>query len=224
MGIFLFCILTITDGLEQGICQICPTDHFCTASELNACPPGATSLVGSNSLGDCVNAQTTTTPTAQITESTVTFTASLQMTLAEFNSTVRDAYVNGVALALSIQVYDVAIGTVTEVVARRRLLTTSIEVETILTVPSSEAETMANLTTTDSLSVGLGPGIPVGDVSAPIIETVEEEAVMAVTSTPPPPDGSIGTDTTPPPEPEYVPPLDPPPPPVQGEWVTLDCE
>ena len=196
-------------GNEQGVCQLCPVDYYCLNTELNTCPPGTTSPLGSNSLGDCTTNQgapaTTTTPGPQTVElSTVTFTVTLQLTLAEFNSTVREAYIEGVATALSTQVSNVAIGAVTEVVARRRLLSTSIEVETVVTVPSTEAESLANATTAENLNAGLGPSIEVGDVSAPVVETVMST-------------------TTPPPSPPYVPPAAPPPPPIPSEWVSIGC-
>ena len=212
--------------------RICPVDHYCLNTVVNACPAGTTSVVGSNSFGDCTNVQgtpeptsTTTTPTTQTTDSTVTFTATLQMTLVEFNTTVREAYTTGVALAFSTQVSNVVIGTVTEVVTRRRLLATSIDVETIVTVPSTQAETLANSTTIETLGNELETvGIPVGDVSAPVVETVLPQTTSPPTTSPPttsPPTTSpVPVETTPTP---YVPPAVPPAAPYQGEWVDVGC-
>ena len=140
----------------------------------------------------------TTTPAPL--ESIVAFTVSLQITLAAFDDTMREAYIKGVATALGTQTSNVQIGSVTEVVQRRRLLTIAIEVETVVTVPAAESETLASSVTTESLSAELGPiGIPVGAVSIPVVETV-------VPSTP------------------YVPPTKPPPPPLPSdEWVQLGC-
>ena len=227
IGLFSFCVLTLVQVQAQGFCELCPVDHYCLNTVVNACPAGTTSLVGSNSLGDCTGTPepttTTTTPTTQTTDSTVTFIATLQMTLIEFNTTVREAYTTGVALAFSTQVSNVAIGTVTEFVTRRRLLSTYIEVETIVTVGSNEADSLANATTTESLSTELGPmGILVSDVSTPVVE----EVVEPTTATPPPsppPDGLTGPDNTPPPEPVYVPPVSPPEAPDPGEWIDISC-
>ena len=217
IGLFSFCILTLVQVQAQGFCEICPADHYCLNTVVNACPVGTTSPVGSNSLEDCTNVAT------QTTDSTVTFIATLQMTLIEFNTTVREAYTTGVALAFSTQVSNVAIGTVTEFVTRRRLLSTYIEVETIVTVGGNEAESLANSTTTESLAAELGPmGILVSGVSTPVVEEVVEPTVATPPPTPPP-DGLTDPDTTPPPEPPYVPPSAPPPAPDPGEWVPLDC-
>ena len=243
-GLFLFFVSTLLEVDAEGTCELCPVDHYCSPTKLNACPSTTTSLSGSESVGDCKNrdgtsystpgntpisnnnidgtsysnptsttttptaqipestvaftstptsmtttptaqipestaaftstpTSMTTTPTAQITESTVAFTVSLQVTLAEFDNTMREAYINGVATALSIQVSKVEIGAVNEVVSRRRLLTIAIEVETIVTVPVAESETLATSVTTESLSSELGPiGFPVGIVSTPVVQAV----------------------------------------------------
>ena len=226
LGLFLFFVSTLLEIDAEGTCELCPVDHYCFNMELNACPSGTTSLSGSDSLGDCKNIDGTPystpikTTTAQIPESTVAFTStptimtttpaplesivaftvSLQITLAAFDDTMREAYIKGVATALGTQTSNVQIGSVTEVVQRRRLLTIAIEVETVVTVPTAESETLASSVTTESLSAELGPiGIPVGAVSTPVIETV-------VPSTP------------------YVPPQKTPPPPLPtDEWVQLGC-
>jgi hypothetical protein len=94
------------------------------------------------------------------------------MTLDEFDTNVREAYITGVAQALSTQVSNVVIGSVTQAAVLRRLLTASIDVKTIVTVPRNEAESMATSITTEILSNELGPTIPVGGISTPVTAPV----------------------------------------------------
>jgi hypothetical protein len=110
-----------------------------------------------------------TTPAG--TTATVTFVATLQMTAAEFNSTQQILYKTGVAATLGVSIHAVVIGSVTEIVARRRLLATTIEVETIVTVPAEDAEAVSQAATSENLNTALeGGGIVVEEMSAPVVE------------------------------------------------------
>jgi hypothetical protein len=64
----------------------------------------------------------------------VTFTAMVAMSRAEFTADKQDAYVGGVAQALSVTPARVAIASITDQPARRRLLAAEVAVETTATV------------------------------------------------------------------------------------------
>jgi hypothetical protein len=64
----------------------------------------------------------------------VTFTATLAMPRAEFTGDKQDAYVAGVAQALSVAPVRVAIASITDESSRRRLLAASVAVSTEVTV------------------------------------------------------------------------------------------
>jgi hypothetical protein len=85
----------------------------------------------------------------------VTFTASIQMSAAQFDD-VSDVYIAGVADALNVTESDVNITRVEEVVTRRRLLGVSVLVETAVTVPAEEAESVASSVTPENLNSALG--------------------------------------------------------------------
>jgi hypothetical protein len=113
-GLFLFFVSTLLEVDAEGTCELCPVDHYCSPTKLNACPSTTTSLSGSESVGDCKNrdgtsystpgntpisnnnvdgtsysnpTSTTTTPTAQITESTVAFTSTPTSTPTSITTT-----------------------------------------------------------------------------------------------------------------------------------------
>jgi hypothetical protein len=86
--------------------------------------------------------------------STVIFTTTLSMSLAEFD-TKRVEYVTGMAQALSVSVDSVTIGLVTDVASARRLLATTISVETLVTVPSGNLQNIAAAATSDNMNNSL---------------------------------------------------------------------
>jgi hypothetical protein len=67
-------------------------------------------------------------------DAVVTFTATVNMSLAEFIADKQDAYVAGVAQALSVAPARVAIASITDQSSRRRLLAASVAVSTEVTV------------------------------------------------------------------------------------------
>ena len=104
-------------------CQFCPANSGSAAGRaLCYCSVDFTGVDGGpcDACSDCT--------------STVTFTATLAMTLDDFSTARRDAYVAGVAQALSLAASSVAIASVTEHLARRRLLAASLAVDTTVTV------------------------------------------------------------------------------------------
>jgi hypothetical protein len=64
----------------------------------------------------------------------VSFTATVSMSRAEFTADKQDAYVAGVAQALSVAPVRVAIASITDQSSRRRLLAASVAVSTEVTV------------------------------------------------------------------------------------------
>jgi hypothetical protein len=96
------------------------------------------------------------------------------MSRAEFVAeAVSAAYISGVATALSVAETDVSIDSVVEQSTgrRRKLLLTSVVVETSVIVSAEQAEAVAGRITTDNLNSALSSaGIVVGEVS--IILTV----------------------------------------------------
>jgi hypothetical protein len=106
--------------------------------------------------------------------SVVSFTVTLSMSLSEFDEVTRAIYVEGVAETLSLAESMVRIGTVSENSAARRLLASTIAVETIATVPSDRAESSAAAATFEKLNnVFTSSGISVGSVSDKIIVAAE---------------------------------------------------
>jgi hypothetical protein len=122
---------------------------------------------------------TTTTPTPGGRSDPVTkvvFKAKLLMSLTDFTPDIRNTYANGVAMALSVSVSTISIGSVVEIQGGRRLLATSIEVETIATIPSEIAESTASAVTTDNIHAQLASSsISVGSISEPALEVVIPE-------------------------------------------------
>jgi hypothetical protein len=109
------------------------------------------------------------------------------MSLVEFDSTKREQYVAGVAQVLSVPVSSVSIGTVTENVSRRRrrLLATTIDVETIVTVPSEDTGSVAAAATTENLNGELeSDGMTTDGVNEPDIQMVVATTPVVVTTTP----------------------------------------
>jgi hypothetical protein len=90
----------------------------------------------------------------------------LSMTITEFDTGTRALYLKGVAKTLSVQVSSIFIASVSERTASRRLLASTIAVETIATVPSDRATTAAASATFENLNrVFSSSGISVGSVS-----------------------------------------------------------
>jgi len=178
----------------EDVCELCPVNNYCTNRSIYACPENHVSLLGSEFLINCTSEPNWETSTALFTTtttpepsgmSTISFTTSLVMSLVEFDSTKRDEYRTGIAQALSIPVSSVTIGDVTETVVRRRLLsigrrilTTSIEVETIATVPSEDADSVSAAVTNEDINGALAS-------SGMAIESVTPPAVQEGVTTPP---------------------------------------
>jgi hypothetical protein len=109
-------------------CETCPANsESSTGSVLCYCSAGFTGIDGGpcEACSDCTSA--------------VTFTVTLAMSIADFGSSEREAYVNGVAEAVSVASSTVAIASVTEHFTRRRLLASTLEVETTVTVSQDKA-------------------------------------------------------------------------------------
>jgi hypothetical protein len=102
--------------------------------------------------------------------SVVSFMVTMAMTTTDFNLVVRDVYVTGVAQTLSTETSSVTIGSVTEKISHRRLLTTSIEVETIVMVSKDRASSVVEAATFENFSRAfMSSGISIGVVSEKIV-------------------------------------------------------
>jgi len=120
-------------------------------------------------VGDCVEAV-----------STITFWVKLQMSRAEFEvEATRAPYISGVATALGVAETSVSIVSVVEETTgrRRKLLLTSVAVETSVIVSAEQAETVADRITTDNLNSALSSaGLAVEEVSS--VSIVTESAAL----------------------------------------------
>ena len=105
-----------------------------------ACPSHSSSAAGSDELVDCACDAGYTGPDGGACEacsdcdSVITFTATLAMSREEFTGEKQDAYISGVARALSVVPSRVNIASIMDQSTRRRLLAASIAVLTIATV------------------------------------------------------------------------------------------
>lgn len=129
------------------------------------CPNGTTSLIGRTSI-DCV------TPDSI---STATFSTALGMQLIEFNSERRFVFVHDLAIALNVSTGNIV---TTSVIGhsnrRRRLLTESIEVETVVTILSLEEDILTEAASFDNLNTSLSDtGFPIDGVSVPFVVQVK---------------------------------------------------
>ena len=141
---------------------VCDADHFecntdsnhfeCKADsnhfECKACPLHSSSAPGSVVVRGCQCSAGHTGadggPCVACSDCTkvVTFTATLNTTLAAFTTAKRDAYVAGMAQALELPPSFVAIASA-EQLSRRRLLAASVAVETTVTVPEAKSAWVA---------------------------------------------------------------------------------
>ncbi|KAJ1494579.1 hypothetical protein T484DRAFT_1927105 [Baffinella frigidus] len=93
------------------------------------------------------------------------------MSAAQFGA-VRADYIAGVAVAFGRAESEVGIVSVVEVATRRRLLSVSVLVETAVTVPAEEAESVASSVTPDNLNSALGSrGMTVEEVTDVAVST-----------------------------------------------------
>jgi hypothetical protein len=211
--VLLGILYTVSPVIGGDVCELCPVNNYCTNMSIYACPENQFSRLGSEYLTNCTSGTSTTTttttpdfttstPTPVFTTSTptpvftttpepetpsvstVTFTATLLMSLAAFDSTKREAYVAGVAVALSLPTSSVTIGLVTENVARRRLLATTVDVETIVTVPSEDTGSVSTAVTPENLNSALEPaGMTTDGVSEPVVQAVVATTPVSIGET-----------------------------------------
>jgi hypothetical protein len=185
----LLTVLCMTASvLGEDVCKPCPIDNYCSNESMHTCPENQVSPMGSGFLLNCTNEVSvdssstplfSTTPGPALSMSTVSFTTTMTMSLATFDSTKREQYVVALAQALSTPVANVAIGLVTENVSRRRLLVTTIEVETTATVPAEDAESVSAAVTAENINGALAStGMAIDSVTPP-----EVQAVVATTPT-----------------------------------------
>jgi hypothetical protein len=155
-------------------CETCPVNSGSSSgSALCYCLTGFPGIDGGpcDACSDCTSA--------------VTFTATLAMTLTEFSTAKRDAYMNGVAKALSVVPSSVAIALVTEQFTRRRLLASNLLVTTTVTVPQEKASSVAIAATSENLNAALASSdISVGAVSARTVAAVPASSGDQSSTTP----------------------------------------
>jgi len=115
-----------SDSVWRRICATCPAHSSSAAgSQLTDCACDA-GYTGPDGWGPCV--------VCFDCDAVVTFTATVAISRAEFSADKQDAYVAGVAQALSVAPARVAIASITDQSSRRRLLAASVAVSTEVTV------------------------------------------------------------------------------------------
>ena len=128
------------NGTYAATAKAWPYAEWAESGSCAACPSHSSSAAGSDELADCACDAGYTGPNGEACtacsdcDSVVTFIAMLSMSDAEFIAEKQDAYVAGVAQALSVTPSRVAIESITEQSSRRRLLAASIAVSTRVTV------------------------------------------------------------------------------------------
>ena len=153
------CVSGYTAASDGGACSACEAGTYKTSAgsrSCEACPSHSTSAAGSDELEDCACGAGYLGPDGGACVvcfdcDSVTFTATLAMSRAEFTADKQGAYVAGVAQAVSVAPSRVAIASITDQSARRRLLAASIAVSTKVTVapaPLSAAPWLSSISQT----------------------------------------------------------------------------
>ena len=148
-------------------CRVCETGTFCDGADRYPCPVGMFSPFGSSDIDDCTCDADYTRAECS---STVSFTVSLAMTSAEFTTIKQGEYKESVATAIGIPETSVVIVSIVEIQALRRLLSSSIAVETSATVPGVNAQAVSNAASSGSITTQLASaGMTATGVSKPTI-------------------------------------------------------
>ena len=210
-------------GVEFDFCQDCAsnfycdgTSHFdCPTQDMGVqytygkqtyadcfCPYGYTTLYGQGPCVPCSNRTglnisklqwTSGVNCEELEMSKVTFTTTLNVPLAEFNSK-REEYVTGVAQALWVPLASVVIGQVSETTSVRRLLSTTITVVNTVTIPTDDAQVVSTAVTSNNLAVALtSRSMAVATVSTATVSPVSPVSTVLV---------QIVTDTADTPQPQ----------------------
>jgi hypothetical protein len=130
----------ISGGVACAACEAGTYKATAGSGSCVACPSFSISAAGSDEQADCACDAGYTGPDGGACvvcfdcDSVVTFTATVAISRAEFTADKQDAYVVGVAQALSVAPTRVAIVSITDQSSRRRLLAASVAVSTEVTV------------------------------------------------------------------------------------------
>ena len=150
-----------------------------TISEANA--------VTTTSLPDYESSTPIATDVITPTSSKITFVASLLVSSSTFTPDIQNKFKGGVAGILMVDISRISIASVKEVQAGRRLLATSIEVETVGVVPTENSQAASEGVTSENLNNELASsGISVGPVSQPVVEKESPESTAVETTSPTP--------------------------------------
>ena len=194
---------------ENGICKLCAANFYCTENSVTQCPDNSNSPAGSTLKSDCICKKgfpgppggECSEPIGVFSEKTVvSFKAAVAMSVAEFDSGKRASYISGVAQSLSVSIESVSIGSVTETISSRRLLATTIAIETIVTVsadepdPQAAADAITAAATQDNLNAALSSsGIELTAMEPVVVSTVVTVSCPAGTYKNNPGDGFVCT-------------------------------
>ena len=163
---------------SESACASCPINTILVISGTDNitycyCATGYGGVNGSVCGNDATNV--TTIEHTNVNMSTLKFTSTLNMEVIDFNQSQRKVYVAGVARALGIEPKRVIITTVRDTTwSSRRLLASTVVVETTVRVPKEQAITVAESATPANINTQLASsGITVEAVS--VVTITEEE-------------------------------------------------
>ena len=170
---------------KDGTCAICPENFYCDELTSTPCPKFSKSPAASSERADCVCNQGLVTLASgecepQFVVTRVHFRAAVAITTAQFDTAERNTYKSGVAQSLSVPVDTVTIGSVRGFqTTNRRLLSTSIAIETIITVvrhgrvdPETAADAIVQAATLSNLNAALDPhGLSINEMTTPFVKT-----------------------------------------------------
>ena len=154
----------------------CTAGFYGPGSSCEKCPENTISLEGSRSGTDCVAAP----PMA-----TITFTATIPLTTAEFLR-IQEVYIDGVASALSLDARAVSVVDIATELMSRRLLQSSVNVVTAVVAEASIATNVSTSITSGVLEVSLNAsGISISNISPPkvIVDNVGNKSKTSATGT-----------------------------------------
>jgi hypothetical protein len=170
-------------------CIFCPNNTYSSTPASISCTscPANTFSYGGKGISDCVDITTVSMPTPVHTStptpagtttntptSNITFIVSIELGVEDFTTYIRAKFVEDLADMLDVERSSVSITSITAIpptdTLRRRLLSASSAVTTLVVVPSEETESVVSSITYENLSAALvTSGLSVTAVSTPVI-------------------------------------------------------
>ena len=158
---------------EGGVCKVCSPGYWCDGEDETMCDKGMTSLSSTSELDHCT---CHIGYTRDQCTAVLTFTVTLAMTKAEFDATMQTKYIEALTNALSIPTTSLYISSIDDTTSARRLLGSTINVETTIHVPGDMADRIAEDATSTFVISSLGSvGITSSQVSVIIITRTNKE-------------------------------------------------